>query len=184
MSTAEIGYDIMMGKRSVLDVFEADGRLVVVTVESDTEGLSDRQVEVCRLVAEGHADKWIGFELGIARSTVATHLSAALERLSLNARTDIVRVWPLLDGTTDAHTMQIDIDGTYFTALVATGTAAMVDGLTEAEHDVMFHAVRGASNAEIAELRGTSTRTVANQLASIYRKLGLCSRTELAALVA
>lgn len=53
--------------------------------------------------------------------------------------------------------------------------------LTEAEADVACLAVDGLSNAQIARQRGTSTRTVANQMASILRKLGVQSRRELAA---
>lgn len=184
MDAKSVGLQILGGERRVIDTFEVDGRLVVVTAPDASDGLSDRQIDVCRLAAAGHADKWIGFELGIARSTVATHLSAALERLGLSARTDLARVWPLLEARGDTRLMAIDVDGRWFTALVGLELAETIEGLTGAEHEVMFHAVRGASNAEIADTRGTSSRTVANQLASIYRKLGLCSRTELAAFVA
>jgi len=52
--------------------------------------------------------------------------------------------------------------------------------LTSAELDVARHVLGGASNAQIARARGSSTRTVANQLGSIFRKLGICSRIELA----
>ena len=53
--------------------------------------------------------------------------------------------------------------------------------LTDAEVDVARLAIDGLSNAEIAARRGTSLRTVANQMASILRKLGVQSRRELAA---
>ncbi len=52
--------------------------------------------------------------------------------------------------------------------------------LTAAERDVVRRALSGASNAEIARGRGSSPRTVANQLASIFRKLGIFSRNALA----
>ena len=52
--------------------------------------------------------------------------------------------------------------------------------LTEAERSVALGVLRGASNAAIARQRGTSVRTVANQLATIYRKLAVRSRRELA----
>ncbi len=55
--------------------------------------------------------------------------------------------------------------------------------LTDAEYDVARDAIEGFSNAEIARRRGRSARTVANQLASIYRKLGVTSRAELAAIL-
>jgi DNA-binding CsgD family transcriptional regulator len=53
--------------------------------------------------------------------------------------------------------------------------------LTNAEHEVVLAVERGESNAEIARARGTSTRTVANQLASVFKKLGVASRAELVA---
>ncbi len=52
--------------------------------------------------------------------------------------------------------------------------------LTSAERAVAELALRGLSNAQIARARSTSARTVANQLASLFRKLGVGSRAELA----
>jgi DNA-binding NarL/FixJ family response regulator len=51
--------------------------------------------------------------------------------------------------------------------------------LTQAESAVATHLLEGRSNADIARLRRTSERTVANQVASVYRKLGVKSRLEL-----
>ncbi len=48
--------------------------------------------------------------------------------------------------------------------------------LSAAESDVLELVLRGASNAEIAKARGRSVRTVANQVASLLRKLGVESR--------
>ena len=55
----------------------------------------------------------------------------------------------------------------------------VVRPLTEREHLVARLAASGRSNAEIAERLGTSSRTVGNQLQSVYQKLGLHSREEL-----
>jgi DNA-binding CsgD family transcriptional regulator len=55
-------------------------------------------------------------------------------------------------------------------------------GLTPAERAVVFGVVRGLSNSEIAAERGTSPRTVANQLHAVFAKLGVSSRAELVAL--
>jgi DNA-binding NarL/FixJ family response regulator len=55
--------------------------------------------------------------------------------------------------------------------------------LTQAETEVARAVVSGLSNREIAEQRGAAVRTVAVQLHSIYRKMGISSRTELAALI-
>lgn len=53
--------------------------------------------------------------------------------------------------------------------------------LTSAEREVALLALSGKSNGEIAEARHCSVRTVANQLQSVFRKLGIRSRAELAA---
>lgn len=55
--------------------------------------------------------------------------------------------------------------------------------LTEAEADVTRLVLEGLSNQAIAAARASSDRTVANQLASIYRKVGVNSRSELASLL-
>ena len=55
------------------------------------------------------------------------------------------------------------------------------DGLTAAELVVLRGIFAGKSNGEIARDRGTSPRTIANQVASIFRKHGVRSRSELVA---
>jgi DNA-binding CsgD family transcriptional regulator len=53
--------------------------------------------------------------------------------------------------------------------------------LTKAEKAVIELVLRGLSNAAIAKGRDGSARTVANHLASAYKKLGVGSRRELVA---
>jgi DNA-binding CsgD family transcriptional regulator len=57
--------------------------------------------------------------------------------------------------------------------------ASPAASLTPAESAVAAHLLEGRTNAEIARLRRTSARTVANQVGSVYRKLGVTSRLEL-----
>ncbi len=57
------------------------------------------------------------------------------------------------------------------------------ESLTQAETEVAKAAIAGLSNHEIAKQRGTAARTVAVQLRSIYRKMGISSRNELAAVI-
>lgn len=61
---------------------------------------------------------------------------------------------------------------------------SLVAVLTAAEREVAALAAAGLGNAAIARCRGTSERTVANQMAAILRKLKVGSRYELAALLA
>jgi DNA-binding NarL/FixJ family response regulator len=55
---------------------------------------------------------------------------------------------------------------------------ALPHGLTAAERTVAVALLEGQSNAEIATARQTSVRTVANQVAALFRKLGVRSRSE------
>jgi DNA-binding NarL/FixJ family response regulator len=59
--------------------------------------------------------------------------------------------------------------------------ADRVSGLSPAELLVARDAAEGLSNNEIARRRRRSVRTIANQLASVYKKLKVSSRAELAA---
>jgi DNA-binding CsgD family transcriptional regulator len=67
---------------------------------------------------------------------------------------------------------------------VPLGDGSAMARLTAGEREVAALAATGLSNAGIARCRGTSERTVANQMASILRKLRVGSRYELAALLA
>jgi DNA-binding NarL/FixJ family response regulator len=60
----------------------------------------------------------------------------------------------------------------------------VIEKLTRAESDVARLAGEGLSNDAIAARRRTSTRTVANQLAMIFKKLSVTSRVHLAARLA
>jgi DNA-binding CsgD family transcriptional regulator len=64
---------------------------------------------------------------------------------------------------------------------VRTATSRASSSLTEAEVEVAGLAIKGLSNAEIAGRLFMSQRTVQAHLSKIYRKVGVRSRTQLAA---
>jgi DNA-binding CsgD family transcriptional regulator len=57
----------------------------------------------------------------------------------------------------------------------------LLAALTPAERQIAERLVLGRSNAELARERGTSERTVANQVRAILEKTGTRSRAELTA---
>jgi DNA-binding NarL/FixJ family response regulator len=69
------------------------------------------------------------------------------------------------------------------TSMPVTASADLLAALSTAEREVALDAAAGLSNAAIAKKRRRAPRTIANQLASIYRKLHIASRAELALLV-
>ncbi|WP_232495861.1 response regulator [Novosphingobium kaempferiae] len=56
------------------------------------EPLSDRELEVLRLVAEGHANKEIAWRLDLSIDTIKAHLKRAFEKLGVDDRTHAVTV--------------------------------------------------------------------------------------------
>lgn len=67
--------------------------------------------------------------------------------------------------------------------LVTIWPAGPLDRLTAREREIVHSVVQGLSFKEAARKIGVAPSTVANHLYRVYRKLGVCSRTELAALV-
>jgi DNA-binding NarL/FixJ family response regulator len=68
---------------------QAAARLVneVRVPESQVIGLTDRETDVLKLLAQGKANKEIASELSIGEKTVKTHVSAILGKLGVQSRT-------------------------------------------------------------------------------------------------
>jgi len=74
--------------------------------------------------------------------------------------------------------------GSEFAVLAIPNLPQLPAGLTAAERAVVAMLFAGKSNAEIARARGVSIRTVANQVASVLKKLRVGSRSALIAKLA
>ncbi|MBL8954105.1 MAG: response regulator transcription factor [Myxococcaceae bacterium] len=72
-------------------------------------------------------------------------------------------------------------DDEYATLSVPAPQAQKAAPLTPAERVVVALLLEGKTNPQIARARKTSVRTVANQVASIFKKLSVGSRAELIA---
>lgn len=58
-----------------------------------------------------------------------------------------------------------------------------VDGLSPREREIVAAVARGLSNRDIASVTGIAQQTVKNHLSSIFQKLNVRSRVQLAVLV-
>lgn len=74
----------------------------------------------------------------------------------------------------------LEMGGARIAVVSAPCVGTVLSSLTEAEAGVAALAARGLTNAEIAEVRGTSRHTVANQVRTILSKLGVRARREIA----
>jgi DNA-binding CsgD family transcriptional regulator len=75
---------------------------------------------------------------------------------------------------------KLDVQGDEFLLLAFPAERGDLSGLTSAEQEVASELLQGRSYQEIARQRGTTSGTVANQVRSIFRKIGVRSRSELA----
>ena len=73
------------------------------------------------------------------------------------------------------------LDTEYLVLSYPLPTPALPKTLSQAEREVAILLVRGLSSRAVAARRGVALRTVSNQIASLYAKLGVGSRIELPA---
>jgi len=89
---------LVSGRWTLLDHFDHDGKRYIVAVRNEPQvpafaDLSPRESQVVAYAAQGHSNKLIAYELGIAPSTVAMHLSTAGGKLGAKSRVELIRVW-------------------------------------------------------------------------------------------
>jgi len=180
---------IVAGEWILVDKFEASGRRHVVAYACGTLArpfhvLTHAESLALRCALDGTASKVIASEMGVSHSTVSRLIQRALSALGLRDLVEASRLQSLAQSMlrlgsgpdsvcvgvlTDAHR---ETEGVLPQHIV---------GLTQAERDVLSAIVRGDSHRQVAARRGTAKRTIANQVASIFGKLGVRSRRELVA---
>lgn len=87
---------LVSGRWSLVDRFDSDGRRFLLARRNeprvaDPRGLSPVERAVAAYAALGRTNKDIGYTLGLATSTVATHLGAAARKLGFRSRVELVR---------------------------------------------------------------------------------------------
>lgn len=149
--------------------------------------LTQTEERMIELLVRGVSQKVVAIDFGIAASTVSMHTRAGLARLGL--RCSVSRL-PLLinlvvmaglhpDRFTNARLSE-PRRGLLLVSM-AWPKESLLLPLSGSERQVIELLIAGLSNWEISEHRGTSPRTVANQLAACFAKLRLSGRTQLMA---
>ncbi len=181
----ELWQGLVEGRWSLVDRFDDGGRRFVVAVQNrqslgDPRGLSLREREVAEWIGLGQSDKEIAYTLGISGSAVANAAARARRKLEVASRAELAAFFA--PGGLRARLVECEIAGESLVAgaLRLVGHQGLA-GLTDAEREVALLALAGHTNAEIGRRRESSARTVANQLQSVYRKLSVTTRAELAA---
>ncbi|HEU4429420.1 MAG TPA: LuxR C-terminal-related transcriptional regulator, partial [Myxococcota bacterium] len=176
---------LVSGRWSLVDHFDRDGRRFVVAHRNepgnvDPRGLARRERQAAEHLGRGFAPKQIAYALGLAPATVSNALARARAKLGVRSLAELAALFA--PSGLCVRFAELELGG----ETLAFASAALIDEsrlapLTAAEREVALALVRGATNREIASERGCSERTIANQAQSLYRKLGVSSRSELAA---
>jgi len=145
---------------------------------ASSRGLTPRQLAIAQLAAQGAANKTIAHRLGVTASTVSDQLTEVRRKLGVQSRAELVSLVAAL-AATPVHELTVGCERIAI-GVCRDARSNTHDSLTGAENEVATLAAQGWSNQRIALARGSHSRTVANQLASILRKLGLQSRVQLA----
>jgi DNA-binding NarL/FixJ family response regulator len=143
--------------------------------------LSRRELSVLTAAEGGVANKCVAIEQSLACSTVSESLHTAIAKLGFASRAEFLKVMACLRANPPDQLARLVGDVELCWLFLPIETFGLDPRLTHAERQVVAGVLNGRTNAAIATARRTSCRTVANQLAAVYRKLGVSSRWELAA---
>lgn len=193
--TAELAglwQQLIEGSLSIVEHFSTRERhfLMLRRAVAGTERrtLTPRQLELLQRLLLGQPQKGAAIDCHLSASTVAGTLTETLRALGLNVSASRAPV--LLSLILHAHRGQAPIRCARASEVCVEGSTLLVISterleeaicgkLSPAERAVVRLRTDGKSHAEIASLRKTSRRTIANQLASASRKLGVSGRCEL-----
>lgn len=130
-----------------------------------TERLTARECDVVELAASGLKSHQIAERLSIASPTARGALRRSLIKLGLRSPTQLPLLWYALRSAPP----------------VEAALAPMLATLSRAESDIVLRMLAGDGHRATASYRGTSRRTVANQMSRLIRRLGATSRLDLVA---
>jgi DNA-binding NarL/FixJ family response regulator len=153
---------LISGRWSLAERIESDGKREYLAFENPPcsvayRELTENERAAVDLCGEGLSSKHVAYALGIAESSVSRHLNLAALRLGFRDRTALVR-----------FAGQVTRSGPM--------TSDRLASITQAERSVLQMICQGKSNRAIADARGASERTVANQVVSLLRKTGAPNR--------
>lgn len=173
---------LVAGEWSLVDHWERGGRRYVAAYRNrpelrDPRALTASECATLKYLALGATNKEIAFALGLPAGTVSSSVTNVLRKLRVKRRVDLAvladpsRMVRLDVGVADTEVGVLVVD--------ARPRGAAAEALSASELEVTSYVARGWSNDRIAAERQVSPRTVANQLRSIYAKLGVTSRSQL-----
>lgn len=188
---ALVWLELARGISSIVDGFFKGDRCYLILrtrIADAAHPIEGRRLEILEQVLAGSRQKNIAIDLQLAPSTVALNSKLALE--SLGAVGKPSRAHPLLmllvracketeSWKARVATFMVQDDSELRVIAVPRPDHHLNKSLPNAELAVIRSLIEGHSYREIADERGTSTRTIANQISAVFRRLRVSGRNEL-----
>jgi DNA-binding CsgD family transcriptional regulator len=177
-------------RRVVYADFSESRCYVVLAPDGDASfgPVRSKRLQILESVLCSNGQKTVAIDLALAPSTVALNARLGLESLGVHSKAS--RVHPLLIlAAKAARDNDTTLTGRLSSMSTERGSLSIVSiqspdrllrgRLPPAELSVIANLLQGATYREIAFLRGTSTRTIANQITAVFRRLRVSGRNEL-----
>jgi DNA-binding CsgD family transcriptional regulator len=171
------------------DTFPTDNRYIALIEEPRArfpQPLKACKLSVLKRVLLGEAPKAVAIDLRMGLSSVAAAIQDCLLGMGIPGRLSQASVLLTMaacaahqpeHSPTLGRLSRVEVnDKAFWVVSVVRPDLSFPVALSHAEAAVLRELVAGRSHAEISNLRATSPRTVANQLAMVFRKLGVSGR--------
>jgi DNA-binding CsgD family transcriptional regulator len=192
MEIALLFKELTRGRWRIACCFSSDESFFVALTSPDRitsdRRLASKRLDVLEKVLLYGGQKPVAAELGLAPSTVAIIAGNCLRAMGLDCGASRAPV-PLAlavhaqhekTSLTQARLRTVTHAGrTYTVVSTQRPEVCLSEALSRAEFAVTRLLLEGKTHAEISAIRRTSVRTVANQLAAAFHKLGVSGRSEL-----
>jgi DNA-binding NarL/FixJ family response regulator len=181
------------GAQRIVLTFGNEERCYVVVerniAASNVRRISPTRLDVLERVLLGQSPKAVALDRQVSISTVAGAMKSCLSKMGLDCRASSRPALLVMAATAARHPERDVLKGRisrfeYQGRKLWVVSAQRPDfelsqTLSRAELRVVRHLVDGLTYTQISRLRGTSSRTIANQLGAAFRKLGVSGRQQL-----
>lgn len=182
---------LQRGELVVVDTFcSATRHFVILTGAGATKPISPTGCELLQLVLASDSQKRTAHERGIPQSTLSLRAQRALQDMGTSfVPSKVPLSLALLIGAFQrerplARLCCLATEAKmYWVVSIPRPELLLATKLTSSEFDVLCRLLQGYTYRQIAEERGTSERTVANQVATAFRRLRVSGRAQLIALL-
>jgi DNA-binding NarL/FixJ family response regulator len=179
--------ELTLGISRIAQAFFAGQRCYLVIGRGSGVPIPARRRTILEAALCGQRQKNVAMDSALAPSTVALNCRIALEALGASSKPSRVHPLLMLTAYASRNAQPIAVRSATFVAdgrelrviSVPRPDQSLGGSLPPAELSVIRALVEGASYGQIARQRGTSTRTIANQVSAVFRRLHVSGRNDL-----